>query len=168
MEGVSLGKVSEDDQKKFLKVKLQGFSQGTFEISMIARDKAGNEASSFSPFTTNILSRQNLRLTVVASSQDSASNSLKLLYPNLSESVKFSTQSSIPVIVDFNESVLSGELILQWFYWTETPWMDYVQHEVADSANPQFNDYITNRYTYSIDPRNTSVGSYLTGSSLFC
>ena len=121
-----------------------------------------------SPPRTNIPARQNLRLTVVASSEDSAKNSLQLLYPNSSHSVKFSTQSTIPVIVDFNQTISTGEVNYARVLLDGNPILGVMnQHEVPDPTNPQLNDYITHRYTTSIDPRFTSLGKHILQAVLY-
>ena len=41
------------------------FNQGEHELAIVARDKRGNQAGTFSPLLTNIPSRQNKRLTIL-------------------------------------------------------------------------------------------------------
>ena len=93
---------------------------------------------------------------------------MQLLYPNSSHSVKFSTQSTIPVIVDFNQTISTGEVNYARVLLDGNPILGVMnQHEVPDPTNPQLNDYITHRYTTSIDPRFTSLGKHILQAVLY-
>jgi hypothetical protein len=87
IDGVSVGIVKADNNgSKFFKavdMNQFNFSQGKHYIDGIARDKAGNQAGTFSPSLTNIDSRKSKVLNILPpSSMDNDNLYIKMVYPS--------------------------------------------------------------------------------------
>ena len=162
IDGISKGKAFPEAGSEMFSayIDLTGLPSGEHALSMIARDYGGNQAGTFERELTNSESKQSQTLMIYPASNNVDKNDILIKFPNPESLSSFSPLSFIPVIADLNvSSGLIGKIYAQVI-------LDGVaigsmeQFGVEDSLDPQDSDYLSHRFTYTIDPGFTSVGNH--------
>jgi hypothetical protein len=162
IDGISMGKTfpANGSNNFGAHIDLTGIASGQHTMSMIARDYAGNQAGTFDRELTNSSGKMSQNLLIFPSSSNISGNPVIIKYPLSGSTSPFSSQSFIPIIADLNVSSEVTGLTYASVIFNGVKIGDMNQHPVQNSLAPRNSEYLSHRFTFSIGPDFTSVGTH--------